>query len=122
MPVAKVLRAEGDPMVYLYDVGDDWRHEVILEKIRPSDSNPMRPVCLAGERRCPPEDVGGPLGYQEFLEIIFQPGHQEFSHFRGRAGGKFHAEAFDLKAVNKAHDRMRWPVRRWLVGGSATSV
>jgi len=109
VPVGKVLQAEGDSMVYVYDFGDDWRHEVILEKIVPSES-PSKPVCLAGERRCPPEDVGGPHGYQQFLEAIFEPGHEDFSHFRGWAGGTFHAEEFDMKAVNKALERMQWPV------------
>lgn len=110
VPVAKVLLAEGDTMVYVYDFGDDWRHEVVLEKILRSESA-TKPVCLAGERRCPPEDVGGPNGYKEFLEVIFSPGHEEFEHFRGWAGGKFHAEEFRLKAVNKMLERMRWPVR-----------
>ena len=110
VPLGKVLSAEGDSMVYVYDFGDDWRHEVVLEKIDPSDV-PTKPVCLAGERRCPPENVGGPPGYQEFLEVIFEPGHEEFAQFRGWAGGKFHAEEFNLKAVNKVLSRMRWPVR-----------
>ena len=109
--VAKLLLAEGEAMVYVYDYGDNWRHEVVLEKIVPADA-PTKPVCLAGERRCPPEDVGGPSGYQEFLEVIFKPGHEEFSHFRGWAGGKFHAEEFDLAAVNKALGKMRWTGRR----------
>ena len=108
--VGKVLLAEGDSMVYVYDFGDDWRHQVVLEKILPSEGA-TKPVCLAGERRCPPEDVGGPFGYEEFLEAIFQPGHEEFAHFRGWAGGKFHAEEFRLKAVNKLLGRMPWPVR-----------
>jgi len=110
VPVAKVLLAEGETMVYVYDLGDKWRHQVALEKIIPSAATPT-PVCLAGERRCPPEDVGGPSGYQEFLEVIFEPGHEEFSHFRGWAGGRFHAEEFDVKAVNKLLEKMRWPVR-----------
>ena len=110
VPVAKVLLAEGDSMVYVYDFGDNWRHQVVLEKLLPADA-PTKPVCLGGERRCPPEDVGGPSGYQEFLKVIFEPGHEEFSHFRGWGGGKFHAEEFDLKAVNTILERMRWPVR-----------
>ena len=110
VPVSGVLKAEGETMVYVYDFGDNWRHQVVLEKILPTDA-PTKPICVAGERRCPPEDVGGPSGYEEFLEVIFEPGHEEFSHFRGWAGGKFHAEEFDLKAVNKVLERMRWPVR-----------
>jgi hypothetical protein len=108
--VGKVLLAEGDSMVYVYDFGDDWRHEAVLEKIVPSKSTQTKPVCIAGQRQCPPEDVGGPSGYQEFLEVIFEPGHAEFSHSRGWAGGKFHAEEFDVRAVNKVLERMRWPV------------
>ena len=114
VPVSRVLKVQGDTMIYVYDFGDDWLHHVVLEKILPSDA-PTKPVCLAGQRRCPPEDVGGPSGYQEFLEVIFEPGHEEFGHFRGWAGGRFHAEEFDLKAVNTILERMRWPVRhvRW---------
>ena len=97
-------------MVYVYDFGDDWRHQVGLEKILPLEGA-KKPVCLAGERRCPPEDVGGPFGYEEFLEAIFEPGHEEFAHFRGWAGGKFHAEEFRLKAVNNLLGRMLWPVK-----------
>ena len=108
--VGKVLLVENDSMTYVYDFGDDWRHEVVLEKILPSDSA-KRPICIAGERRCPPEDVGGVGGYEEFLKVIFQPGHEEFGHFRGWAGGKFHAEEFDVAAVNEILGRMRWPVR-----------
>src|SRR5258707_5505324 len=38
VPVGKVLKAEGDSMVYLYDFGDNWRHEVVLEKIVSSEA------------------------------------------------------------------------------------
>jgi len=110
VPLRRVLNAEGDSMVYVYDFGDNWRHEVVLEKIVPSDT-PTKPVCLAGERRCPPEDVGGTSGYQRILEVIFDPGHDEFAHFRGWTSGSFHAEEFDVKAVNEILDRMRWPIR-----------
>ena len=111
VPVEEVLKAEGDSMVYVYDFGDDWRHEIVLEKIVTSDT-PMKPVCLAGERRCPPEDVGGPHGYQEFLEVIFQPGHEEFEHYREWAGNPVHAEEFDVATVNKTLSRMRSPLRQ----------
>jgi hypothetical protein len=45
------------------------------------------------------------------LEAIFAPGHEEFEHFRGWAGGAFHAEEFNVMAVNDILDRMRWPKR-----------
>jgi hypothetical protein len=110
VPVEKVLRFAGDTMRYLYDFGDDWLHEVVLEKILPSDV-PTRPVCVAGERACPPEDVGGVHGYQEFLEVIFDPTHEEYDHYIKWAGKDFAPEKFDADAVNAKLGRMRWPVK-----------
>ena len=56
--------------VYEYDFGDGWRHEVIFEGYPPIDPKAMYPICLEGERACPPEDVGGPWGYAEYLLAI----------------------------------------------------
>jgi hypothetical protein len=109
--VGKVLIAEGDSLIYVYDFGDDWRHSVVLEKVTPSDAVPTKPVCIGGKRRCPPEDVGGPPGYQNFLEVIFQPGHAEFESYREWAGDHVHAEEFNIKAVNEILNGMRWPKR-----------
>ena len=110
VPLGEVLKFAGDKLIYSYDFGDGWRHEVVLEKITPSEAL-IKPVCLAGERRCPPEDVGGPRGYQQFLEAVFDPKHQEFEHYRQWAGRPIHAEEFDLQAVNRVLSRKRWPVR-----------
>jgi hypothetical protein len=111
VPVGTVLKAEGDVLRYEYDFGDSWVHDVLLEKIVPSEA-PPKPHCLGGARRCPPEDVGGPHGYQEFLDAIFDPQHEEFDHYRQWAGGPFDAEEFHLQAVNYTLERMRWPGRR----------
>ena len=98
-------------MVYVYDFGDDWRHEVLLEKIIPASEIVKTPICIAGKRRCPPEDVGGVHGYQEFLEAIFDPTHEDHDQFIRWAGGHFQAEEFDLRAVNGLLSRMRLPIR-----------
>ena len=108
--LAEVLKTEGDSVTYLYDFGDYWQHEVLLEEIIPVTEVVKAPLCLGGERRCPPEDVGGVSGYEEFLEVIFDPTHEEYEHLVGWAGGHF-IDEFDLKAVNKKLSRMRWPVR-----------
>lgn len=110
VPLHEVLNAVGDSMVYTYDFGDGWRHEVVLEKVGPLD-RATKPVCVSGERRCPPEDVGGPHGYQEFLEAVFDPMHEHFEQYRQWAGDQIHAEDFDLKGVNTKLGRKRWPVR-----------
>jgi hypothetical protein len=108
--LAKLLKAEGDSMVYVYDFGDNWTHMIVLEKILPAEGASSHPVCRAGERRCPPEDVGGVSGYEQFLEIIFDPKHEEYEHFVGWAGGHF-VDEFDLEKVNEKLSAMRWPVR-----------
>ena len=110
VPVAKLLLAEGETMVYVYDFGDNWRNQVVLEKILPTDA-PTKPICLAGRRRRPPEDIGGPSGYQEFLKVLVEPGHEVPERFRAWTGGAFHPEEFDVKVVNTILERMRWPVR-----------
>jgi hypothetical protein len=109
--VNRVLKAQGESLVYEYDFGDDWKHEILLEKIISCEVALVRPVCLAGERSCPPEDVGGFRGYKEFLDVIFDPGNEEFEHYRAWAGDSFQPEHFDLKAVNETLARMRWPKR-----------
>jgi Plasmid pRiA4b ORF-3-like protein len=81
-----------------------------------------RPVCLGGDRRCPPEDVGGAYGYQEFLDAIFDPTHEDYDQFVHWAGGHFQAEEFDMKAVNEKLARMRWPVRTQVVEWRSSPV
>jgi hypothetical protein len=45
--------------LYEYDFGDGWRHEVLFEGFPPADPQAKSPICLEGERACPPEDCGG---------------------------------------------------------------
>lgn len=53
-------------ITYVYDFGDDWQHKIELEKII-DDYEFGYPTILEGEGACPPEDVGGIPGYEEFL-------------------------------------------------------
>ena len=86
---------------YIYDFGDNWEHEVLVEKIIGANSGSERPVCLGGKRNRPPEDCGGPPGYQKFLEAIRDPGHEEHASMLESVGGSFDPEACDLAAVNR---------------------
>jgi hypothetical protein len=47
---------------YVYDFGDNWEHRIVVEGINPADAGAKYPRFLGGERRCPPEDCGGPPG------------------------------------------------------------
>jgi Plasmid pRiA4b ORF-3-like protein len=109
--LAELLHAERESMRYVYDFGDNWRHEVMLEKIMPTDDAVKVAICLDGARRCPPEDVGGTSGYQECLQVIFDPSDEEHEHLIAWAGGPFQPEEFNLKSVNEKLSRMRLPIR-----------
>jgi hypothetical protein len=88
--------------VYEYDFGDSWEHELVVEKILPPEVGTQYPRCMDGECACPPEDVGGVWGYQEFLEAMRDPQHPEHEDMVEWIGGEFDPQAFDLRGVNGA--------------------
>ncbi|MBC5801775.1 MAG: plasmid pRiA4b ORF-3 family protein [Candidatus Eremiobacteraeota bacterium] len=95
--------AEGAWFEYRYDFGDNWRHHVVVEKILEPQPGGKYPVCVAGERACPPEDVGGTGGYAEFLKVLRNPKHEDHAHFREwgrRAGRDFAPKVFDIDKAN----------------------
>lgn len=64
---------------YIYDFGDNWQHEIIIEEARPREPGIDYPILVEGARRCPPEDCGGSSGFQNFMKAITDPSHPE--HF-----------------------------------------
>jgi hypothetical protein len=86
---------------YLYDFGDGWEHKIKVEKILAPDRPLARPFCIVGANACPPEDVGGPPGYCEFLQAISDAGHDEHASMLEWCGGAFDPAAFDIDAVNE---------------------
>lgn len=100
--LAKAADASVKRFMYVYDFGDDWVHDVSVEKVFSGNSGSEVPVCLAGKRHRPPEDCGGVHGYREFLKAIRSPGHEEHESVLEWVGGSFDPEAFDLAFVNRA--------------------
>ena len=86
-------------MRYIYDFGDDWEHELKFEGEYPQLESIEYPLCLAGKRACPPEDIGGVSGYEHFLEAINNPNHEEHQELLDWVGGYFNAEDFDPTQV-----------------------
>jgi hypothetical protein len=85
---------------YVYDFGDEWAHVVRFEGCLVATPRARYPVCLEGERACPPEDVGGAGGYEQYLDALADPQHPE--HRRLRAWrGPFDPEEFASDAVTK---------------------
>lgn len=94
---------------YEYDFGDGWEHEVLFEGCLQAEKGGRYPVCVDGERACPPEDVGGTPGYEEYLESMADPEHEEheaFAEWRGPSN----PEEFDVGLATK---RMRRGLPDW---------
>jgi len=94
-------------LVYEYDFGDDWEHELVFEKILPADPHQRYPVCLDGAMACPPEDSGSPWGYYEKLKIMNDPAHPEHAEIVDWMPENFDPEAFDLEWVNAELKRVK---------------
>lgn len=93
---------------YVYDFGDDWKHEVAFEAIVARVKGVKYPRCVDGARACPPEDCGGPWGYAELLEVIADRRHPEHRTMMTWLGGKFDPEAFDPRRVKFDSPKLRW--------------
>ncbi len=94
---------------YRYDMGDGWRHRLVIETPPPNYAEQALPLpaCIAGENACPPEDVGGPHGYQRFLETIGDRADDEHVVMLRWIGGAFDPRGFDLNRINRD-----WPSHR----------
>lgn len=96
----RILEKEKDTLIYEYDFGDGWMHDIVLEKILPFKTGIKLPICLKGSRACPPEDIGGVPGYEMFLEAITDPSHPEHEEMLEWIEDDFDPEKFNLEEVN----------------------
>lgn len=86
--------------IFEYDFGDGWEHVVEFEKAVDQKKGVKYPRCTAGARQCPPEDCGGPPGYEHFLEAIRDSKHPEHVEMLKWIGGDFDPEGFNLGEVS----------------------
>jgi len=96
-----VVTRKGEAFQYEYDFGDAWTHMLLIEDIFEREPGKQYPVCLSGERVCPPEDCGGTHGYAELLEIIKNPYHEQYLDMMTWLGGHFDPDSFDIELVNR---------------------
>lgn len=100
--IIKLIKFEKQKLIYIYDFGDNWEHNIVVEKILKKDETQKYPVCIAGKRACPPEDSGGVWGYAELLKIKKDKNHPEYQEkIVGWLGEDFGPEKFDLNEINK---------------------
>lgn len=106
--IHELLSAPKDRLTYYYDPGDDWSHDVVLEKVLKADAEARAPICLRGKRACPPEDCGGPNGYGMIWEILEDPDDEYYEETLAWLGDGFDPEAFDLDGVNQELASVDW--------------
>lgn len=94
------VAADGDRLRYTYDFGDWWEHEIVVEEVATADAEAMYPTCVGGEGACPPEDIGGPSGYEEFLAAVADPKNPDHAAMLEWVGRPFDPSAFDAGRVS----------------------
>ncbi len=99
--IENYFKEAGDDITYLYDFGDSWGHQIVLEKIAPMQKDMKYPVCTAGAMNCPCEDSGGLHGFYEKLEIIQDELHPEYRETITWLGKKYDPFLFDIDKANK---------------------
>lgn len=99
--LGQLLETAVSEFEYHYDFGDDWVHRLIVEPASRGRAGGHGPLCLAGENACPPEDVGGPPGYAEFLHALSDPKHERHREYLEWIGGIWDPKGFDLNRINR---------------------
>ncbi|MDO9547916.1 MAG: plasmid pRiA4b ORF-3 family protein [Candidatus Marinimicrobia bacterium] len=99
--INELLLNEGDKLIYEYDFGDRWEHEIRLEQILHPETPLKHPVCIKGKRNCPPEDCGGVWGYADMLEILDNPQHKQYEDVIEWSGGEFDPDYFNLDEISE---------------------
>lgn len=110
--LGEVLPVVKSKMRWVYDFGDGWEHDVVVEAIEPRQSGVTYPVCLAGRRACPPDDCGGPWGYGNLLAALGDPAHEEHEELTEWAPPGFDAARFDIEEAMEMMRSAR-PLRGW---------
>jgi len=108
IPISLYFDELGKTAKYLYDYGDSWWHTVQLEGYLFKEKNRKYPVCIAGERACPPEDCGGDHGYYEMLKTLSEPENEGYEDMRTWVGKNWDSERFDKDKVKFFNPHTRW--------------
>jgi hypothetical protein len=93
------VQREGTVLGYQYDFGDNWQHEIVLEKIL-AYTRKSCPVCTHGRRACPPEDCGGVWGYMDLAKAMKTRRGHRYREYKEWLGEYYNAEKFDMQEVN----------------------
>ncbi|MBH0198241.1 MAG: plasmid pRiA4b ORF-3 family protein [Nitrospira sp.] len=95
----------GSQLTYVYDFGDGWKHDIVVEAVlpMPSKNGPdWSPRLLDGERAAPPEDAGGPPGFMDVMEALKDQSHPRHEEIRNWVGSTYDPGTFNAWAVDQA--------------------
>jgi hypothetical protein len=106
--IAAYFSLQNKQVLYEYDFGDEWEHNITLEKILPLEPGIEYPRCLAGKQACPPEDCGGIWEYNNLLKILKNPQHVDYQEMKQQLGRELHPEEFDPQSVRFDNPKQRW--------------
>lgn len=105
-----------DRFLYVYDFGDNWQHRITIGEVRQGDPDVDYPHFIGGARRAPPEDVGSISGFEEFLEAMADPDHEEHERMLEWYGKQFVPEDIDERRLHMIIEdiaaRRRGPLMR----------
>jgi hypothetical protein len=98
--LATALDAAGKkPLKYLYDFGDGWEHTIKVEATGPTSPGILYPRLIQADGRCPPEDVGGPHGYADYLDAMADPRHERHDECVQWRGPGFDPNVVDVAVL-----------------------
>ena len=101
--LSEYLGQPKDKVVYEYDFGDSWEHEVVVKEVLAKETGRSYPICTDGKGACPPEDVGGVWGYADLLEKLKKSGTDEYEEMLQWLGDDFDPEKLDLEGTNRRY-------------------
>jgi hypothetical protein len=107
--------------IYRYDFGDDWEHVITVEGVLDPEDGVEYPILVDGARRAPPEDCGGPPGFDAFLEAMLDEAHEEHEAMMDWYGERFDPDDLELEAVEAMLGRIRASRRKGPAKGSRSS-
>jgi hypothetical protein len=92
---------------WIYDYGDNWQHKVKVERADVMGFALEHPMCITGQGACPPDDVGGVPGFENFVQAMTDPAHPEHEELASWHGGPFDPAAFSATDVQERLDEIK---------------
>lgn len=87
---------------YVYDLDDEWRCTVNVQALSAPAPFVSYPLLLSASGRTPPEGIGGPVGYEDYLMALCDPSHERRSTYYESYGLDFDPAVIDIAQIDHA--------------------